>query len=77
LIEKPETPVSDLAMVGMYYFKNSKLLFDSISFLIKNKILTKGAYQLTDALQIMINKGVRLLIRMLILGLIVVLRIIY
>lgn len=61
LIEKPDSPVSDLAMVGMYYFKNSKLLFDSISFLIKNNILSKGAYQLTDALQIMINKGAKVI----------------
>lgn len=63
LIEKPDSPVSDLAMVGMYYFKNAKLLFDSISFLIKNNILNKGVYQLTDALQIMINKGARVIPR--------------
>lgn len=61
LIEKPETPVSDSAMVGMYYFNNSKLLFESIAYLIKNKILTKGAFQLTDVLQIMINKGAKII----------------
>jgi glucose-1-phosphate thymidylyltransferase len=60
LIEKPETPVSDLAIVGLYYFRNSSELFSSLEHLIKNDIKTKGEYQLTDAIQLMINKHVKL-----------------
>lgn len=60
LIEKPDTPVSDKAIVGLYYIKDSNKLFSSIEFLMKNKIMTKGEYQLTDALQLMINRGAKL-----------------
>lgn len=61
LIEKPETPISDRAIVGLYYIKDSEKLFSSIDFLLKNKITTKGEYQLTDAFQLMINKGSRII----------------
>lgn len=57
LIEKPQTPVSRLAIVGLYYIKNSKLLIESLSELIEKDIKTKNEFQLTDALQIMIEKG--------------------
>lgn len=60
LIEKPETPISDRAIVGLYYVKNSEKLFSAIEFLIKNKIMTKGECQLTDAFQLMINKGAKI-----------------
>ncbi len=56
LIEKPETPVSDQAIVGLYQFRNGKGLFEALKYLITNDIKTKEEYQLTDALQIMINK---------------------
>lgn len=59
LIEKPDTPVSDKAMVGMYYFKHSVSLFKALEYLITNEILTKGEYQLTDAIQLMINDGAK------------------
>lgn len=57
LIEKPDNPVSKLALVGLYYIKNGKLLKESLEELINNNIKTRNEYQLTDALQIMIDKG--------------------
>lgn len=57
LIEKPDTPISNLAIVGLYYIDNSKLLAESLEKLIKEKIKTRGEYQLTDALQLMIDSG--------------------
>lgn len=60
LIEKPTTPISDKAIVGLYYIRNAEKLFSAIEFLMKNKIAVKGEYQLTDALQLMINRGLRL-----------------
>jgi glucose-1-phosphate thymidylyltransferase len=61
LIEKPETPISDKAIVGLYYVRDSGKLFTAIEFLLKNKILTKGEAQLTDAFQCMINKGAKII----------------
>ncbi len=57
LVEKPNEPVGNLAIVGLYYIKNSESLFSSIQTVIENNIKTKGEYQLTDALQIMLEKG--------------------
>lgn len=59
-IEKPQTPISNLAIIGIYYFKNSEQLQQELQFLIDNDIKVKGEYQLTDALQNMKNKGLKL-----------------
>jgi glucose-1-phosphate thymidylyltransferase len=57
LIEKPQDPISNLAIVGLYYIKNPSLLVSSLNELFEKNIKTKGEFQLTDALQIMLDKG--------------------
>ena len=57
LIEKPEKPTSNLAIVGLYYITNPKKLKDALNYLVDNNIRTKNEYQLTDALQSMISDG--------------------
>ena len=59
LIEKPEKPTTNLAAVGVYYFKSTGMLKESLSEIIAKKIITKNEYQLTDALQLMIDRGVK------------------
>lgn len=60
LIEKPESSISNLAIVGLYYIKNSQLLSNCLEEIIESQTLTKGEYQLTDALELMIRKGEKL-----------------
>jgi glucose-1-phosphate thymidylyltransferase len=57
LVEKPETPVSRLAIVGLYFIRNAPLLVSCLTELVDKDIRTKGEYQLTDALQLMLERG--------------------
>jgi glucose-1-phosphate thymidylyltransferase len=57
LIEKPQQPTSNLAIVGMYLIRNTPLLFECLDHLIAHDRRTKGEFQLTDALQCMVERG--------------------
>jgi len=57
-IEKPETFVSDLAIIGIYYFQDGENLKNELQYLLDNDVKDKGEYQLTNALENMKNKGV-------------------
>jgi glucose-1-phosphate thymidylyltransferase len=60
LIEKPENPPTNLAIVGIYYMTHPKALFDALDELIEEGRTTKGEFQLTDALQKMLDRGERM-----------------
>lgn len=57
LVEKPDKFVSNLALIGLYFIRSGKTLRDSIDYILENNITTKGEYQITDAIQDMINRG--------------------
>lgn len=59
LVEKPEHPTSHQAIVGVYYITDTPLFKECLTEIISKKIKTKGEYQLTDALQLMIKQGAK------------------
>ncbi len=58
-VEKPATFVSDLAMIGIYYFKQGEELAKEIQYLIDNEIIKGGEYQLPDAFRRMTENGAK------------------
>lgn len=58
-VEKPSTFVSDLAIIGIYYFKDGDYLKKELQYLLDNDIKEKGEYQLTNALENMKTKGTK------------------
>lgn len=58
-VEKPTEFVSDLAIIGIYFFKSAENLRSELEYLLDNNIEKGGEYQLTDALENMKQKGLR------------------
>ncbi|MET6999943.1 sugar phosphate nucleotidyltransferase [Chitinophaga defluvii] len=59
VVEKPQIPKSNLALVGLYKIKESQQLYQCLQDNINNKIKSHDEFQLTDALECMIQHGVR------------------
>lgn len=56
-VEKPKEFVSDLAMIGIYYFKDGLRLRKELEYLIENNVIKGGEYQLPDALRRLTEAG--------------------
>lgn len=61
MVEKPTAYVSDLAIIGIYFFKDGAALANEMQYLIDNDIKDKGEYQFTSALQGLNKKGAKLI----------------
>ncbi|MQY63887.1 MAG: NTP transferase domain-containing protein [Calditrichaeota bacterium] len=61
MVEKPEEPLSNQAIAGIYRFVSQHKLRQALATIIDRKIMTKGEYQLTDALNLMVEQGERFL----------------
>jgi glucose-1-phosphate thymidylyltransferase len=59
IVEKPTTPISKRANIGLYYIKNWKLLFEGVDYTLKQP-KNKGEFYLTDAFQYMIDHGAKI-----------------
>lgn len=58
-VEKPKEFVSDLAIIGIYYFKSGEVLREELQYLLDNNVVKGGEYQLTDGLENMKQKGLK------------------
>ncbi|HEU4990837.1 MAG: NTP transferase domain-containing protein [Gemmatimonadota bacterium] len=59
IVEKPSTPISKRANIGLYYIRNWKLLYEGIDHVLQSP-QNKGEYYLTDAFQYMIDRGAKI-----------------
>jgi glucose-1-phosphate thymidylyltransferase len=59
VVEKPQIPKSNMALVGIYYIRETGLLFSCLENNIENQLTSYGEYNLTDAIECMIKNGVK------------------
>ena len=59
LVEKPSQFVSDLAVIGIYFFKDVAVLKNELQLVLDNNIIHGGEYQINDGIKQMMAKGMK------------------
>jgi glucose-1-phosphate thymidylyltransferase len=59
VVEKPQIPKSNMALVGVYKIKESNMLYECLEMMMKEGLRTHGEYSITDAMDCMIKRGVK------------------
>ena len=59
LVEKPKEFVSDLAVIGIYYFKDVGVLKDELQYVLDHNVMHGGEYQINDGIKRMMDKGMK------------------
>ncbi len=59
VVEKPQIPKSNMALVGIYLIKETEQLFNCLEDNIRNKVKSRGEFSITDAIECMISHGAR------------------
>lgn len=60
VVEKPQIPKSNMALVGIYRIRESRQLYDCLEDNIRKQIRSRGEFSITDAIDCMIAHGVKL-----------------
>ena len=60
VVEKPQIPKSNMALVGIYLIKETSFLFSCLENNIRNQLTSYGEYNLTDAIECMIKSGAKI-----------------
>jgi glucose-1-phosphate thymidylyltransferase len=60
VVEKPQIPKSNMALVGIYLIKEASFLFNCLENNIRNELTSYGEYNLTDAIECMIKSGAKI-----------------
>lgn len=59
VVEKPQIPKSNMALVGIYLIRETSFLFNCLENNIRNQVMSRGEFSITDAIECMIENGAR------------------
>ncbi len=59
VVEKPQIPKSNMALVGIYLIRDTGFLFNCLENNMRNQVMSRGEFSITDAIECMIEQGAR------------------